>query len=82
MKKYRIKHCKYDNGKEEYTIQHKAFGLFYVTTTKCMGLYDRVETYDTLNEAVNVLLEYEKIPSKLVNTYYIYNNKGVLNGNS
>ncbi|CAM0065299.1 hypothetical protein VPHK406_0243 [Vibrio phage K406] len=72
MGKYRIKHCKYNNGREDYTIQHKVFGLFYVTTTKCMGLYDRVETYDTLDEAVKVLLKYEKIPSKVVNIDYIY----------
>ena len=72
MKKYRIKHCKYNNGKEDYTIQHKVFGLFYVTTTKCMGLYDRVETYNNLDEAIKVLLEYEEPPHKVVNTNYIY----------
>lgn len=73
MRKYRVKERKYSDGRVTYTLQGSFFCIFYITLTRFKGLYDEVQCFSTLDEALLRLEEYKEPVVKEVETNYIYN---------
>lgn len=75
--KYRIKHEKFSNNKESYTVQERFLFIFWKTKIVDMGMYGAIQTYDTLEEAIlaldNIINRGRTI--KVLETNYIWRDK-------
>lgn len=75
--KYRIKHEKFSNNKESYTVQKRFLFIFWKTKIVDMGMYGAIQTYDTLEEAISALdkIENRDKTIKVLKTNYIWRDK-------
>lgn len=75
--KYRIKHEKFSNNKESYTVQERFLFIFWKTKIVDMGMYGAIQTYDTLEEAILALdkIENRDKTIKVLETNYIWRDK-------